>query len=188
MSPLAIVLLAFTMSIDSHLAAVGWGAARPRIATGEVIATGLLFSVVQMATPLIGWGLGSVASAYVAPVDHWIAFVLLGFVGGHMIYVAWHEDGCCKPAPLTVTTMTTLVMTAIGTSIDAMAVGISLAFLDVDIIAVTLAIGIATFVMAALGLVMGRALSCRFGRCAEMLAGGVLIGLGVLILFKHLMQ
>lgn len=187
MSPFAIVVLAFSMTVDSYLAAMGWGAGRHRLALGDVVRTGLLFAVVQMATPLIGWFGGYMASSFVAPVDHWLAFGLLTFVGGRMVYVALFEDCDFAEAgrgravgPLD------LFMTAVGTSIDALAVGVSLAFLDVNIFTVTLAIGGATFVMTVGGLLAGRMLKCRLGRYAEVLAGLVLIALGVGILVRHI--
>lgn len=186
MSPFAVLLLAFSMSVDSHLAAIGWGAGRRRLAPLEVVATGLLFAVVQMATPLIGWGLGAVASGFVEPIDHWLAFGLLAAVGGRTAYMAWRRVDGEDPDASSASTMATLLVTAIATSMDALAVGISLAFLDVDIVGITLAIGGATFVMAVGGLVMGRAISCRLGRCAEIFAGVLLVGLGVFILIEHL--
>ncbi len=183
MSPISIGVLAVSMSVDAFIAALGKGAAGPRPRIGQVLRTGAIFGAVEMVTPLIGWGLGMAASQYVAAVDHWIAFVLLAGVGLHMILQASRPvpTRAAAPASLRVT-----LITAIGTSIDAMAVGVSLAFLEVNILLIAAAIGFATLVMSSTGLLAGRLLGHRFGRAAELLGGLALIGLGATILHGHL--
>ncbi|MBN9271900.1 MAG: manganese efflux pump, partial [Mesorhizobium sp.] len=136
-------------------------------------------------TPLLGWLMGVAASQYVQHIDHWIAFVLLGGVGGRMALHAFQRDAAVPAAPAGRSPMT-LVATAIGTSIDAMAVGVSLAFLEVNIVVIALAIGAATTLMSTGGVLAGRFLGARFGRYAEIVGGLALIGLGVSILHEHL--
>lgn len=182
MSPITIGALAVSMSIDAFLASVGKGTAGapPRLAT--TLRTGAIFGLVEALTPLLGWAAGVAASRYVAQVDHWIAFALLAGVGVHMILQAWTRPGEeARPASGWAT-----LITAIGTSVDAMAVGVSLAFVPVNILVVALAIGATTTLMSATGLLLGRYIGARFGRIAETLGGLALCTMGALILHQHL--
>lgn len=184
MSPFAIAALAVTMSVDSFAASVGRGASigRPRLT--EALRTGVIFGVIEALTPVVGWLAGVAASRYVESFDHWIAFVLLTAVGLHTLYGTLRGSPEEKEARNC--SFCLLIATAVGTSLDAMAVGVSLAFLDVDIITIATAIGLATFLMASGGMLVGRMLGERFGRMAEMAAGVGLCCLGVLILIEHL--
>lgn len=142
MRPAAIAALSFSMSADACAAAIGQGAAKkPSIA--EALRAGAVFGVIEAITPLIGWSLGTVAEGFITGVDHWIAFGLLGTVGLKMFWEGTKkarglED--IKEAELAGGNRN-LILTAIGTSVDAAAVGVTLAFLDVNIILVALAIG-----------------------------------------------
>ncbi len=185
MSPIAILLLAFSMSADAFAVSVGRGAAIGQPRASEALRTGVVFGIVEAITPLIGWAAGIAASQAIEAIDHWIAFGLLAGVGLHMLYVAiWKadEDKADEPKGRS---LTMLIITAIGTSLDAMAVGVSLAFLDVNIIVVALAIGLATFIMSSGGLLLGKLIGDRLGRVAEVGAGLVLCLLGVTILYEH---
>ncbi len=183
MSPLAITVLALSMSVDAFAVSVGRGAAIGRPPVAEALRTGAVFGVVEAITPLIGWIAGVAASRYVEAIDHWIAFALLAGVGLHMLHAAFAggEDRPPRGRSLTV-----LVATAIGTSLDAMAVGVSLAFLDVNIAVIAVAIGLATFVMSSGGMLVGRVIGERCGRLAEVVAGIALCILGAAILIEHL--
>ena len=185
MSPVSIAVLAVGMSVDALLASLGRGAASSRPRFLEALRTGAVFGIVETITPLIGWVAGFAASQYVAAVDHWIAFVLLGIVGGRMIL---HSllPATERAAVARGNSLWTVMATAIGTSIDAMAVGVSLAFLDVNIIVVALAIGFATFLMSTGGMMAGNLIGVRFGRWAERIGGFALVGLGISILISHL--
>ncbi len=183
MSPISIGVLAVYMSVDAFIASVGKGASSRRPSVGQAIRTGAIFGIIEALTPIIGWAAGVAASQYVAAVDHWIAFVLLAAVGIHMILQArGRKDEEEGPS----SSVWTTVVTAVGTSIDAMAVGVSLAFLNVNIVVIAIAIGIATMVMSSTGMLTGRFLGRRFGRIAETLGGCALVGLGAMILFEHL--
>jgi len=174
------------MSIDAFVAALGRGAVTHGATFPTALRTGLVFGAVEAATPVIGWMLGVAAGRYVAAVDHWIAFGLLAAVGGRMIFHALIRP---KAEPLRRArgaAAAGLVATALGASLDAMAVGVSLSFVDVDIVTIALAIGLATTVMATTGMLAGRALGASFGRVAEVAGGMVLIGLGFAILQSHL--
>jgi putative Mn2+ efflux pump MntP len=187
MSPAAIVILAVGMSIDAFIASIGRGARLRGTRLVEALRTGLVFGAIETLTPVIGWTLGLAASRYVAAVDHWIAFLLLAFVGGRMIVHAMRAPSTEANAEAQPERgLATLLATAIGTSIDAMAVGVSLAFLEVNIVVVAAAIGLATFLMSTGGMLMGRLVGARFGAYAEIAGGLALIGLGLSILHTHL--
>ncbi len=187
MSFMAIIVLAISMSMDAFAVSVGRGAALGRPSVREALRTGIIFGVVEAITPLIGWAAGMAAASSISAVDHWVAFGLLGAVGLNMLYSAFMggdnaEDGA-KPG----SSFLVLVATAVGTSLDAMAVGVSLAFLEVNIIVIAAAIGFATFLLSSGGMLVGRLIGERFGRFAEGVAGIALFGLGASILYEHIM-
>lgn len=178
-------MLAISMSVDAFAVSVGRGAALGRPKFREAMRTGAVFGIVEAITPLIGWAAGFAASRYIQAVDHWIAFGLLSAVGLHMLHAASqkHEDAKAGPEKAS---MYVLIATAVGTSLDAMAVGGSLAFLNVNILAIAAAIGLATFLASSGGLMIGRLIGERFGRIAEAFAGVALIALGISIPIEHL--
>lgn len=181
----SVVFLAFAMSTDAFAAAVGKGAALHKPRFSEALKTGLIFGVIEGITPVVGWGLGWAAASYVEAWDHWIAFVLLCGLGLFMI-----RNGCStsdEPEEKRNThSFWLLAVTGFATSIDAMVVGVGLAFLDVNIVPIAIAIGLATTFMVTLGVMMGRVLGAVAGRWAEVLGGLILIGIGTLILVEHL--
>ena len=183
MSIFAIVFLAFSMSADAFAAALGKGTRLDRPGWGEALRTGAIFGGIEAITPVIGWALGRAASRYIATFDHWIAFGLLLVIGGKMIWdaVRRHEEDE-KPSSHS---FMVLAVTAIGTSIDALAVGVTLALIDANIIVNALAIGAATFTMTTIGVMAGRVLGEKFGRYAEAAGGLVLIAIGCKILIEH---
>jgi manganese efflux pump family protein len=188
MHPVSILLLGLAMSTDAFAAAVGRGAAmhQPRLA--EALRAGLIFGTIEGLTPVIGWLLGVAAAQYITAWDHWIAFALLGLLGLHMIHAG------LKPGDGEVTAdlrkrgqgFWSLAATGLATSIDALVVGVGLAFLDVNIAIVAVAIGLTTFVMVTLGILLGRALGSIVGKRAAILGGLILIGIGAAILREHL--
>jgi manganese efflux pump family protein len=185
MNSLATVILAFSMSADAFAAALGKGSVLHRPRLGEALRTGLVFGTVEAITPVIGWAAGIAASAYIAAIDHWIAFALLGVIGAKMLW-----DSMKRPTEQEKPkrhSFALLLVTAVGTSIDAMAVGVTLAFVDADIAATAVAIGLATFLMTTFGVLIGRIIGGRFGRLAEALGGLGLIGIGTRILIEHTM-
>jgi putative Mn2+ efflux pump MntP len=151
---LTTAVLAFSMSADAFAATLGKGAALDRPRLSEALRTGFIFGIIEAITPLVGWAAGLAASSYITAIDHWIAFALLTALGAKMIWESVrHRDAPQKPNRHS---LRVLVATAIGTSIDAMAVGVTLAFIDADIVATVLAIGCATFLMATAGVLIGR--------------------------------
>lgn len=184
MSPFSIALLSLSMSADAFAASIGRGAAsRPNVA--GALKGGMVFGIIEAITPLIGWALGLATSSFIGAVDHWVAFALLGGVGGKMIWEALstHPDTERKAAKAG---LLALVATAIGTSMDAAAVGVSLALIGADILTIALAIGCATFAVTTIGLLIGRYAGAYLGRTVELAGGLVLIAIGSLILVEHL--
>ena len=181
----ATLLLAFGMSMDAFAASIGKGATLHKPKFSEAVRTGLIFGAIETLTPLVGWGLGMLASQFVLEWNHWIAFILLVFLGGRMIIEGFRGDGdeaCEAPRRHG---FWLLVTTAFATSLDAMAVGVGLAFLQVSIVTTALAIGCATFIMSTLGMMVGRFIGPLLGKRAEILGGIVLIGIGSEILWSH---
>jgi putative Mn2+ efflux pump MntP len=180
-------LLAFAMSTDAFAAAIGKGAALHKPRLREALRTGLIFGTIEMLTPLAGWGIGLAAAKYVSTWDHWIAFGLLTLLGLRMIRagLAPVEEDAQKPSRHS---FWLLAATGLATSIDALAVGVGLAFLDVSIISTAVAIGLSTMVMVTLGVMLGRMLGTIVGHRAEIAGGVVLIGIGIGILAQHLGQ
>jgi putative Mn2+ efflux pump MntP len=178
-------LLALAMSTDAFAAAIGKGTSLKNPKLSEAIRTGLIFGVIEAIMPLIGWAIGHVATQYIASWDHWIAFTLLVLLGLRMIYEGIKPDQaeCTKPAQHS---FMILAVTAFATSIDAMAVGVGLAFINVNILATAAAIGLATFSMVTIGVMLGRVLGTIAGKSAEIVGGLILIGIGSFILYEHL--
>lgn len=185
MNIISTVLLALAMSTDAFAAAIGKGAALHKPKLSEALRTGLIFGVIESITPLIGWAIGSVATKYVAVWDHWIAFTLLVVLGLYMIHEGLQAPDLAEDKP-SQHSFIILAITAFATSIDAMAVGVSLAFINVNIIMTAIAIGFATFIMVTLGIMLGRALGVLVGKRAEIFGGVILIAIGSYILYEHL--
>lgn len=181
----ATVALALAMSTDAFAAAVGKGAALHKPQLKEALRTGLIFGTIEAITPLIGWALGHVAAPYVAAWDHWIAFTLLAVLGARMIVAGFGSEQEVEDKPQS-HGFWALAVTGLATSIDAMAVGASLAFLGADIAVTAAAIGFSTFVMVTIGVMVGRGLGAIAGKRAEMIGGVVLIAIGSLILYEHI--
>ena len=186
MTIIATLILAFGMSMDAFAAALGKGASLHRPGIKEALRTGLIFGAIEMLTPLIGWAIGLAASHYIMAWDHWVAFGLLSVLGGRMIMEGFRQtaDEPCE-APQQHGFMV-LALTAVATSLDALAVGVGLAFLQVNILFTALTIGAATTLMATTGVLVGRFIGPVLGKWAEVLGGVVLICIGSTILIEHL--
>jgi len=183
MTPGAIAILSLSMSTDAFAAAVGRGASH-RPSWRSAVRAGAVFGIIEAMTPLVGWGLGLIAAGFVQEVDHWIAFVLLSVVGGKMIWEA--SKPASEDAVPTRTGPWALIATAVGTSIDAAVIGVGLAFLGANIWIIALSIGLTTFALTTIGMLIGRSIGARFGKVAELIGGLALIALGAFILFEHL--
>lgn len=185
MSLLSLIVLAFGLSIDAFAAAVGRGVvAEGRPNPVAAVRTGFVFGLTEMSAPIVGWLLGTAFSGQVEAIDHWIAFLLLSAVGGHMVWQAV-KGGEAEEEPETKGSILMLIVTAIGTSIDSMVVGISLALLDVDIRIAAPIIGLTTFTMSSIGMYAGKMIGEKVGRRAEVVAGIGLVLIGSIILYEH---
>ena len=185
MNYLSIIFLAFAMSTDAFAAAVGKGATLHKPRLREALRTGLIFGVIEGITPVIGWAVGLTASRYVAEWDHWIAFTLLLVLGGRMILAGLKPADDVEEKPVR-HGFGILAITAFATSIDALAVGVGLAFVDVNIASAAVTIGLATMLMVTMGVMLGRVLGKAIGQRAEILGGVVLMAVGAAILSQHL--
>ena len=194
MNPIALLLLAFSMSTDAFSVAIGKGANLKNPRFTQALRLGLIFGIVEAITPLVGWLIGRsttyfIDAAFVERWDHWVAFIILAGLGAYMLFESFQsddddDDAGDKPAKMSVVK---IMLTALGTSIDAMAIGISLAFIDVNIFVAAALIGLATAMMVTIGVMLGRALGTLIGHRAEMLGGVMLIIIGAWILFSHMM-
>ena len=154
----------------------------------QALVIGLFFGGFQALMPFIGWLLGSQFEQYITSIDHWIAFILLAFIGGKMIVESVKpdkEDDEVKEmdAPLDLKEMFVL---AVATSIDALAVGITFAFLDTPILEAITIIGITTMIISIVGVVIGNYFGGKYKHKAELVGGIILVLLGVRILIQHL--
>ena len=186
MNFISIALLSLAMSTDAFAAAVGKGTALQTPRWGEALRTGLIFGVIETLTPLAGWALGLSAASYVKEWDHWIAFVMLGGLGLRMVFQGVKVPEAQEQQKPSRHGFWLLAITGFATSIDAMVVGVGLAFLNVDIWPVAAAIGFTTFVMVTIGVMVGRVLGAVAGKRSEAFGGVVLIGIGTTILIQHL--
>ncbi|UYG00858.1 MULTISPECIES: manganese efflux pump MntP family protein [unclassified Halomonas] len=182
MTPVALVLLAFSMSADAFAASISKGAELRRPRFRHAVGIGLVFGVIEAITPVLGWAAGVASQRFVQAWDHWVAFALLTAIGAHMVYAGLNKEDKIEHRRQT---LWLLILTATATSLDAMAVGASLAFIEVDIVTTSLAIGLATTLMASIGTVLGHRLGRFVGHWAELIGGVVLIGIGCAVLAEH---
>lgn len=179
----ALFLIGVGLSMDAFAASICKGLAMGRIRWRQGAVIALLFGGFQALMPLLGWALGRQFEGYITSIDHWIAFLLLGWIGGKMIWDAFHDEGSCCPAGFD---LREVLMLAVATSIDALAVGITFAFLRVEILPAVGFIGGVTFLLSALGVKAGSVFGARYRARAELLGGVVLVLMGTKILVEHL--
>lgn len=183
MGPFAILLIGVSMSTDAFAAAVGRGVALRALSIRAALRTGLIFGLVEMLTPAAGWLLGRAMAEVIEGWDHWVALGLLGGLGVYMIKQGLRADDG-EAAPVSDSLWLTAAA-GFATSIDALAAGVSLAFLDVSIIVVSLTIGLCTFAMVTLGVLLGARFGLLLGKRAEVVGGVVLIAVGIGIAYQH---
>jgi len=190
MNPVALLLLAFSMSTDAFSVAISKGAGLKNPRFTEALRMGVIFGTIEAITPIIGWLIGRSATSFidasfVEAWDHWIAFVILAGLGLHMLYAGLKPGDDEQEAPSR-HSFVKLAIAAFGTSIDAMAIGVSLAFIEVNILLAAGMIGLATAIMVTIGVMLGKALGSLIGHKAEMFGGVMLIAIGGWILASHL--
>lgn len=181
------LLIGIGLSMDAFAVSICKGLAMRKVNKKQALVIGLFFGGFQALMPFIGWALGMQFQSYITNIDHWIAFVLLVFIGGKMIVEAVkpEEEEAVEvmDPPLDIKEMFLL---AIATSIDALAVGVTFAFLDYPIVEAISIIGVTTFVISTGGVYVGNFFGSRYKNKAELAGGLILVLLGVKILLEHL--
>lgn len=183
MSIWEVFLVAVGLSMDAFAVAICKGLKMPKINKKQMALIALFFGGFQALMPLIGYFLGKQFEEYIVSVDHWITFVLLGFIGGKMIYESFKKDDEEEDKPFNIKELFVL---AIATSIDALAVGITFAFLKVNVVMSVSMIGITTFILSAIGVLIGHKFGEKYKSKAEFAGGLILILIGLKILLEHL--
>ena len=176
-------LLAVGLAMDAFAVAVCKGLSIQKLKLRHALLVGLWFGVFQALMPAVGYLLGSAFAGLVQAVDHWVAFILLGIIGGNMIREGVKGDAeDCDPS----LAFGTMLMLAVATSIDALAVGVTFAFLNVNILTAAAFIGITTFCFSAAGVTVGHVFGLRYKTQAVLIGGVCLVLMGVKILIEHL--
>ncbi len=187
-----LLLVAIGLSMDAFAVSVCQGLKMRKVKYKDSLIIALFFGGFQAAMPVIGWALGKQFERYITSVDHWIAFALLGIIGINMVREALKKEDAecevCKDVTNDDKTLDLkeLTMLAVATSIDALAVGITFAFLKVDIVPAASFIGIITFLVSLVGILIGKIFGARYKNKAELLGGIILILIGLKILLEHL--
>ena len=176
-------LIAVGLSMDAFAVAVCKGLAMKKCTWAKAGIVGLYFGVFQAGMPLIGYVLGVQFKDFITSIDHWIAFILLGIIGFNMVKESLEQDTESCDASVDVRTM---LLLAIATSIDALAVGVTFAFLEVRIFPAIAFIGCTTFFISVIGVKVGTAFGARYKSRAERTGGIILILIGFKILMEHL--
>jgi len=178
-----LVIIAIGLSMDAFAVSICKGLSVQKVRPLHVFKTGIWFGGFQALMPVIGYYLGVSFADFVANIDHWIAFILLGIIGGNMIKESSHKDEpCCVVPDFSFRTMLAM---AVATSIDALAVGVSFAFLKVNIWEAVGLIGVITFLFSAAGVLIGNFFGARWKSKAEFAGGFILIAMGLKILLEH---
>ncbi len=184
MDLISILLIGIGLAMDAFSVSVSDGIILKNPKTHEAAKIALFFGGFQFLMPCVGYLLGSAFARYIEEFDHWIAFVLLAFIGSKMIYEALTDRGDEEiKNPLSAAT---LVVMAVATSIDALAVGVTFATMNVAVLLAATIIGVVTFFISAAGVYIGSKCGNLFGSKAEIIGGLVLCGIGIKILAEHL--
>lgn len=183
---LEIFLIGIGLSADAFSVAVCKGLNMRKLNLKHAYIIALFFGGFQAIMPLIGYLLGTNFASYIEQFDHWIAFVLLGFIGGKMAIEAIRDKDDDEEEKTDVLKIGELTVMAIATSIDALAVGITFAFLKVNILLSVLIIGVTTFALSLAGVLLGNKFGAKYKSKAELAGGIILVLIGVKILLEHL--
>ena len=189
MGIIELALIGVGLSMDAFAVSICKGLSMKKVDVKYMVVLAIFFGGFQALMPSIGWFLGSRFQQYITAVDHWIAFILLAAIGGKMILDVIKEKGegeeVCPDASVKIDLKENFML-AVATSIDALAVGITFAFLKVNIIPAVCFIGIVTFIISFAGVKIGNVFGARYKNKAEIVGGIILILLGLKILLEHL--
>lgn len=182
-----LLLIGAGLAMDAFAVSICKGLAMRKVNKKQAVIIGLFFGGFQALMPFIGWLLGSQFESYITSIDHWIAFILLGFIGGKMIFEAVKPEEDVEidqmDPPLD---LKELFLLAVATSIDALAVGITFAFLDYPIVEAVSIIGVTTFIISVGGVYVGNFFGNKYKSKAEFAGGLILVLIGLRILLSHL--
>jgi len=184
MTILELLILSIALAMDTFAVGICFGLLMPKVILRKAIIIGLYFGIFQAAMPLLGFLAASLFSEYIIAYDHWVAFVLLCFIGGKMIFGSFksdetaNEEASVKPK--------IMLPLAVATSIDALAVGVSFSFLKVNILSAVLIIGATTLIISIIGVKIGNIFGAKYKSKAEFAGGVILILIGTKILLEHL--
>lgn len=184
MTLLEIILVGIGLSMDAFAVSICKGLSMKKLKYKNALIVGAYFGIFQAIMPLLGYLLGTTFSNLVISIDHWIAFILLSTIGGKMLKEAYSNNEEDENDNLDFKTMLVL---AIATSIDALAIGITFAFFEINIIKAISIIGFLTFTISAIGVIIGNKFGHKFQGKAEIVGGAILILIGCKILVEHLM-
>ncbi|MBN2063469.1 MAG: manganese efflux pump [Sedimentisphaerales bacterium] len=184
MQLIEIFIIALGLAMDAFAVSVSSGVIIHKLHIRHAMRVAAFFGGFQALMPYIGWQIGRLASDYVRAYDHWVAFIILAAIGGKMIYEAkWGDEEKERPDPLS---LKVLLILAIATSIDALAVGVTFSCLNMAIVMPVIIIGIVTFITSLAGVYIGDFFGNIFGDKLEIFGGLILIGIGAKILLEHL--
>lgn len=182
-----LLLLGLGLSMDAFAVSICKGLAMKKATVRASLTCGLWFGGFQALMPLLGFFLGSLFAGAIEAFDHWVAFALLVIIGVNMLKEALEKGGSCSAEGRGDFSVKTMFVMAVATSIDALAVGISLAMAgDVNIFLAVALIGVVTFLLSGIGVKVGSVFGCRFEKKAQVAGGVILILLGVRILLEHM--
>ncbi|MEW6288639.1 MAG: manganese efflux pump MntP family protein [Thermodesulfobacteriota bacterium] len=185
MEPVTLIFIALALAMDAFAVALAAGVALHPVSKRQLFRLGFHFGLFQGLMPIIGWLAGLSVQSMISAYDHWLAFGLLFFVGGKMIYEAFADDE--EKEKTDPTRGATMVMLSIATSIDALAVGLSLAVIGVNIWTPALVIAVTASTLTVAGMLLGGKIGMIWGKRVEVLGGLLLIGIGLKILGEHLL-
>ena len=188
MELITLIVIAIGLAMDAFAVSIGKGLSVRRIEPRHTMSVGLWFGGFQALMPLIGYFLGVSFASLVQNIDHWIAFILLGIIGVNMIREAASNDEKKNKKATSDFSSRKMLLLAIATSIDALAVGVSFAFLGVNIWQAVVMIGVITMILSMIGLRIGNIFGCRYKSKAELFGGCVLLLMGCKILIEHLSE
>ena len=181
----SLLAIAFALAMDAFAVALVTGLTLKPLTGRDVFRLSFHFGLFQFLMPLVGWNAGRALYSYIASVDHWVAFALLAFVGGRMIWSARGsaeaQSGGTNP-----TRGWDLVLLSVATSVDALAVGLSLAMVGTEILIPSIVIGLVAAALTIVGMLVGKRIGTLWGKRVEVLGGLILVAIGVRILFEHI--
>jgi len=178
------ILLSISLALDASAVAIAQGASKKHLTIFWPLITAFLFGLFQMIFPLVGYIIGAALAKYVKYIDHWVAFLLLGGIGVNMILESSRKQN--KQTVRRMRRICAILILSVATSIDALIVGVTFAFIDIPLFSTVLMIGGITMLLSFAGFFVGKKCGELFGRRAELAGGFMLIGIGLNILLRHL--